>query len=255
MFALLMFFRHRVSPAAPADDHDFQFPIHPMPPRSRTSLTKCSLYILPLYAHPQKIGVGSLFCKNYPFFFALLRSASVRNCLRRRTFLGVISRYSSPVMTSRPRSMVSVSGGVRSMDSSEPDARILLNCFPLVGLTDISSPFAVLPITMPSYTSVPAGIYSVPRSCRFHSEQPAALPGDMEIMEPTLRFLISPAHGKKPETCEDIMPSPRVSIMNWLRYPKSPRVGPLNVRRTKSPETRTSSTTNPRAPRRSIIAP
>ena len=35
------------------------------------------------------------------------RSISVRFCLRKRTLVGVISKYSSPAITSRPRSIVS----------------------------------------------------------------------------------------------------------------------------------------------------
>ena len=36
--------------------------------------------------------------------------------------------------------------------------RMLVSCLPLVGLTVISSPFEVLPMTMPSYISVPGAI-------------------------------------------------------------------------------------------------
>ena len=40
------------------------------------------------------------------------RSTFVKNFLRRRTDFGVISRYSSPFIISKPRSMVSFSGGI-----------------------------------------------------------------------------------------------------------------------------------------------
>ena len=52
-------------------------------------------------------------------------------------------------------STVSSKGGTRLIASSDPLDRMLVNCLPLVGFTCISSPFEVLPITMPSYTSMP----------------------------------------------------------------------------------------------------
>src|SRR3989344_2203490 len=102
--------------------------------------------------------------------FTRERSISVSCCLRKRTLVGVISRYSSSAITSSPRSIVSVYGGKSWMASSVPLARILVSCLPFVGLTDISSPFDVLPITMPSYTSVAGVMYNTPRSCKFQSE-------------------------------------------------------------------------------------
>ena len=90
----------------------------------------------------------------YRFDFA--RSLSVSNCFRKRTDIGVISRYSSSVIISRPRSMVISHGGVIVIASSEPEARMFVSCFPFVGFTVISSPFDVLPMTIPTYTSVVA---------------------------------------------------------------------------------------------------
>ena len=70
-----------------------------------------------------------------------------------RHILEVISNSSFSVITSSPRSKVSSMGGVKFKASSDPDARILVSCFPLVGFTVMSIPLLTLPTTMPSYTS------------------------------------------------------------------------------------------------------
>jgi len=98
-------------------------------------------------------GVGGLanhFCR-----LAFTRSAPVKYCLRMRTLFGVISRYSSSAIISSPRSMVSSRGGTNTIASSELFERTFVKFFPLVGFTVISSPFDVLPITIPAYTAVP----------------------------------------------------------------------------------------------------
>src|SRR3990167_2032332 len=91
---------------------------------------------------------------SYSLRCTLERSISVRYCLRRRTLVGVISKYSSSAITSRPRSMESSYGGTSVSASSEEDERTLVRFLFFVGFTAISSPFDVLPITIPSYTSV-----------------------------------------------------------------------------------------------------
>ena len=55
-------------------------------------------------------------------------------------------------------------GVTRRSASSEPEARMLVSCFFLQTLTDISSLLGQTPITMPSYTGVPAPMNRVPRS-------------------------------------------------------------------------------------------
>src|SRR3989338_9645152 len=143
--------------------------------------------------------------------FTRERSISVSCCLRRRTLVGVISRYSSSAITSSPRSIVNSKGGTRLIASSAPRERMLVSCLPLVGLTIISSPLEVLPITMPSYTSTAGPMYKTPRSCKFQSENPSGADEAIDIMEPTLRRRISPTCGLKPTTREERMPSPLVS--------------------------------------------
>src|SRR3989338_227280 len=86
----------------------------------------------------------------------------------KRTFSGVTSRYSSSDITSRPVSMVSSTGGTRSIASSDAEDRTFVMCFPFVGFTAISSPFDVFPKTMPSYTLIFGLMYKVPLSCKFH---------------------------------------------------------------------------------------
>src|SRR3989344_8938246 len=166
---------------------------------------------------------GNGFCaipelyQSYPCRRERERSISVSACLRSRTEVGVISKYSSSAITSSPRSIVSSNAGMRLIASSAPRERMLVSCLPLVGLTIISSPFDVLPITMPSYTSTAGPMYKTPRSCRFQSEKPSALPAAIDIIEPTCLRLISPACGLNPTTREERMPSPLVSSTNWLR--------------------------------------
>src|SRR3989344_5532953 len=82
----------------------------------------------------------------FPARRAFTRSVSFKYCLRSRTEVGVISKYSSSAMTSRPRSIVSANGGIRVIASSEPLERMLVNCFPFVGFTHIFSPLDVFPI-------------------------------------------------------------------------------------------------------------
>src|SRR5262245_41747456 len=61
------------------------------------------------------------------------RSCSLRKRLRRRIDLGVISTSSSSPMNSTAYSSVSAIGGVRSIASSLPEARILVSCLVLIG--------------------------------------------------------------------------------------------------------------------------
>ena len=100
------------------------------------------------------------------------------------------------------------------MCSSEPEARMFVSCLPLQGLTVMSSPFDVSPITIPSYTSIAGPMNKRPRSCKFQSEKPRDLPVIMEVIEPVSRFSMSPTCSLNPTKRLDIMPSPFVSIVN-----------------------------------------
>ena len=55
-------------------------------------------------------------------------------------------------------------GGVRRSASSEPEARMLVSCFFLHTLTEMSSALGVSPTIMPAYTGVPGPMNRVPRS-------------------------------------------------------------------------------------------
>src|SRR3989344_5699927 len=110
------------------------------------------------------------FASDYSFLFARERSISVSACFLKRTLVGVISKYSSSTITSSPRSIVNSNGGTSVSASSEEDERTFVRFLFFVGFTAISSPLEVLPITIPSYTSVAGTIYRTPLSCKFHRE-------------------------------------------------------------------------------------
>ena len=52
-----------------------------------------------------------------------------------------------------------------------------------------------------------------------------ALPVSVEIIAPFARCVISPLYGVYPLIRRTKVPSPRVSLINSLRYPNKPRVG------------------------------
>src|SRR5207302_1185902 len=60
-------------------------------------------------------------------------------------------------------------GGVRSIASSLPEARILVSCLVLIGFTTRSLSRVWMPTIMPSYTGSPGLTNMRPRSCSFHS--------------------------------------------------------------------------------------
>src|SRR6185369_6497613 len=100
---------------------------------------------------------------------ARLRSCSFRKRLRSRIVFGVTSTSSSSAMNSTALSSVSWIGGTRRTASSVPDARTLVNCLPLIGLTTRSLSREWMPMTMPSYSASPGETNMRPRSCSFHS--------------------------------------------------------------------------------------
>ncbi len=67
-------------------------------------------------------------------------------------------------MTSRHCSRLSIEWGVSLRASSELDDRVLVACFFLQTFTTRSSDFGLTPTIIPSYTSTPGPIKSLPRS-------------------------------------------------------------------------------------------
>ena len=102
-------------------------------------------------AYTKKGACGSFFCIcHHDVRLARRRSISVRYRLRRRILLGVTSTSSSSSMNSTAYSSDIWMGGTSRTASSVPAARILVNCFPLIGLTTISFSREWIPMIMPS---------------------------------------------------------------------------------------------------------
>ena len=70
-----------------------------------------------------------------PYLGARLRAFSVRCFLRRRILTGVTSTSSSSSINSNACSSVCLIGGTSVSASSVPEARTLVSCLPLMGLT------------------------------------------------------------------------------------------------------------------------
>ena len=84
--------------------------------------------------------------------------------MRRRRFSEVHSSSSSSARNSRHCSKDRVLGVTRRRASSEPEARMLVSCFFLHTLTEMSSCLGHSPTIMPAYTGTPAPMNRVPRS-------------------------------------------------------------------------------------------
>ncbi|CAN4026429.1 PrgI family protein, partial [Dysosmobacter welbionis] len=104
----------------------------------------------------------------WPVYFlpcsAFMRFSWSRMALRIRRLLGVTSSSSSSARNSRHCSRLICLGGTSRSASSEPLARMLVNCFFLQMLTVMSSLRGLTPITIPPYTGTPGPMNRVPRS-------------------------------------------------------------------------------------------
>ena len=88
--------------------------------------------------------------------------------LRRRTAGPVTSTHSSSAQNSSACSRLSSRGGTSRSSSSPVDWRTLVTLRSRVMFTSMSSGLEFSPTIIPSYTSVPGGTNSDPRSCRLN---------------------------------------------------------------------------------------
>src|SRR5438309_7723348 len=126
----------------------------------------CSTLILMPWRSPV-LGnyAGPTGCSEISLLRILIRLLAINSRFRIRIPLGVTSTSSSSSMKSRHSSSDIWRGGTSFTVASSVEARMLVFCFCLVGLTSISPVRRLSPMIIPWYTATPGPVNGLPRSC------------------------------------------------------------------------------------------
>mmetsp|Transcript_821 Transcript_821/g.3167 ORF Transcript_821/g.3167 Transcript_821/m.3167 type:complete len:412 (-) Transcript_821:822-2057(-) len=119
-------------------------------------------------------------------------------------------------------------GGVNRTVSSVPLARMFVSFFSLHAFTSMVSSRLDSPMIMPSYTSTFGPTNMLPRLSSCPRAYVVVTPEALEIIAPFRTLSSAPLYGPYPWKDRCMVPVPRVSLMNTLRNPISPREGHKN---------------------------